>query len=98
VGITWISWGVAPGCINIAPLGLEGSYIWLFFLSKSPICSLLEYTLVVKILKARQLRKLIALEFLYNRVFVVKKKSVCVSALNGLKTREALHKVVGLLS
>jgi len=24
VAITWISWGVAPGYINIAPLGLSG--------------------------------------------------------------------------
>jgi hypothetical protein len=41
--ITWISWGVAPGYINIAPLGLEGSYLSYFGLSKNPICSLLEY-------------------------------------------------------
>jgi hypothetical protein len=27
VGITWISWGVAPGDINIAPLGLFDSYL-----------------------------------------------------------------------
>jgi hypothetical protein len=25
--ITWISWGVAPGYINIAPLGLRDSYL-----------------------------------------------------------------------
>jgi hypothetical protein len=27
VGITWIAWGDAPGFINVAPLGLEDSYI-----------------------------------------------------------------------
>jgi hypothetical protein len=26
VAITWISWGAAPGYINIAPLGLEISW------------------------------------------------------------------------
>jgi hypothetical protein len=26
VGITWISWGAAPGYINIAPLGLEDGF------------------------------------------------------------------------
>ncbi|OQY54173.1 MAG: hypothetical protein DRR08_04735 [Candidatus Parabeggiatoa sp. nov. 2] len=36
VGITFISWGAAPGYINIAPLGLEGSYTGVFlFLKKS---------------------------------------------------------------
>jgi len=36
VGITWISRGVAPGYINIAPLGLSGSYLSYFGFSKSP--------------------------------------------------------------
>jgi hypothetical protein len=34
VGITWISSGVAPGYINISPLGLFCSYTWLFFSKK----------------------------------------------------------------
>gem|GEM_PF-2420115 len=34
MGITWISWGVAPGYINIAPLGLEDSYLSYFFSQK----------------------------------------------------------------
>jgi hypothetical protein len=25
LSITWISWGAAPGYINLAPLGLKGS-------------------------------------------------------------------------
>jgi hypothetical protein len=47
VGITWISWGVAPGYINIAPLGLSCSYTWLFFSKKVqfvPLLSILEST------------------------------------------------------
>jgi hypothetical protein len=44
VAITWISWGVAPGYINAAPLGLDGSYLSYFGFSKSPIFSLFEYT------------------------------------------------------
>ncbi len=43
MGITWISWGAALGYINIAPLGLEDSYLSYFCFSKSPVCSLLEY-------------------------------------------------------
>jgi len=36
VAITWISWGAAPGYINIAPLGLFGSYLsYEMFLKKS---------------------------------------------------------------
>jgi hypothetical protein len=35
VVIAWISWGVAPGYINIAPLGLFGSYFMKGF-SKNP--------------------------------------------------------------
>jgi hypothetical protein len=36
VAITWISWGAAPGYINIAPLGLFGSYLsYERFLKKS---------------------------------------------------------------
>jgi hypothetical protein len=44
VAIIWISWGVAPGCINIAPLGLFSWGLSYFGFSKSPIYSLLEYT------------------------------------------------------
>ncbi len=47
VAITWISWGAAPGYINIAPLGLEGSYLSYFCFSKSPVCSLLEYNQLI---------------------------------------------------
>gem|GEM_PF-3373541 len=47
VGITWISRGVAPGYINLAPLGLETSYLSYFGFSKNPICSLLEYKLML---------------------------------------------------
>jgi hypothetical protein len=43
MGITWISWGAAPGYINIAPLGLEDNYLNYFCFPKSPVCSLLEY-------------------------------------------------------
>jgi hypothetical protein len=35
VGITWISWGAAPGYINITPKGLEGSY--LSFINKTEL-------------------------------------------------------------
>jgi hypothetical protein len=35
--------GVAPGYINLAPLGLFGSYLSYFGFSKSLIFSLLEY-------------------------------------------------------
>ncbi len=33
-GYTWISWGVAPGYINLAPLGLFGSHLSYFCFSK----------------------------------------------------------------
>jgi hypothetical protein len=42
--ITWISWGAAPGYIKIAPKGLFKAFQSDFCFSKSPVCSLLEYT------------------------------------------------------
>jgi hypothetical protein len=45
MGITWISWGAAPGYINIAPKGLEDNYLSYFCFPKTPVCSLLEYSI-----------------------------------------------------
>jgi putative component of membrane protein insertase Oxa1/YidC/SpoIIIJ protein YidD len=43
---TPLSWGAAPGCINIAPLGLFGSYLSDFCFSFSPSCSLFGYNAI----------------------------------------------------
>jgi hypothetical protein len=47
--ITWISWGAAPGYIKIAPLGLFNAFQSDFYFSKSPACSLLEYSTTVPV-------------------------------------------------